>query len=123
MGLDRFEAEAYALLRIVAGFLFLCHGSQKLLGIPAPSMTGAPAWISYGAGSIELVGGALVMLGLFTRPAAFLCSGTMAVAYWLAHGMNAWFPLNNGGELSALYCFTFLFVACRGAGKWSLERR
>jgi len=120
--LGAFEEQGYALLRIVSGFLFFWHGTQKLFGFPAPAREGTPEWITYGAGSIELVGGALVMIGLFTRPAAFVCSGTMAVAYWLAHGTQALFPLNNGGELAALYCFAFLFIATRGAGVWSFDR-
>lgn len=120
--LERFEAQAYALLRVVTGLLFLWHGTQKLFGFPAAAREGTPEWITYGAGSIELLGGVLVMIGLFTRPAAFICSGTMAVAYWLAHGMRDLFPLNNGGELAALYCFVFLFIACRGAGIWGVDR-
>jgi putative oxidoreductase len=120
--LQRFEAQSYALLRIVAGLLFLWHGTQKLFGFPAEARAGTPEWIAYGAGSIELIGGLLVMIGLFTRPAAFICSGTMAVAYWYAHGMRDVFPLNNGGELAALYCFVFLFIACRGGGLWSVDR-
>lgn len=120
--LGAFEAQAYALLRIVTGFLFLWHGTQKLFGFPAPTREGTPEWILYGAGSIELLGGVLVMIGLFTRPAAFVCSGTMAVAYWYAHGLQAWFPLNNGGELAALYCFVFLYIATRGGGAWSVDR-
>lgn len=120
--LERFEAQAYALLRIVTGLLFLWHGTQKLFGFPAAAREGTPEWITYGAGSIELLGGVLVMIGLFTRPAALICSGTMAVAYWLAHGMRDLFPLNNGGELAALYCFVFLFIACRGAGIWGVDR-
>jgi putative oxidoreductase len=119
--LARFEAQSYALLRMVTGFLFLWHGAQKLFGFPAAAREGTPDWIAYGAGSIELVGGILVLVGLFTRPAAFVCSGTMAVAYWLAHGMRDLFPLNNGGELAALYAFVFLFIACRGAGIWSID--
>ncbi len=120
--LAKFEAPAYALLRIVAGFLFLWHGTQKLFGFPAPTREGTPEWILYGAGSIELIGGVLVMIGLFTRPAAFICSGTMAVGYWYAHGLQAWFPLNNSGELAALYCFVFLYIATRGPGIWSADR-
>jgi putative oxidoreductase len=121
--LARFEAQAYAALRIVTGLLFLWHGSQKIFGFPAPAREGTPEWITYGAGSIELLGGVLVMIGLFTRPAALLCSGTMAVAYWMVHGLQDPFPLNNGGELAALYCFAFLFIACRGAGIWSVDGR
>lgn len=116
----KYAAQAYALMRIVTGFLFLCHGSQKLLGFPAASHQ-APAYIAYGAGSIELIGGFLVMVGLFTGWAAFLCSGLMAVAYWLAHGTKGVLPLTNGGELAALDCFVFLCIAAHGAGIWSLD--
>jgi putative oxidoreductase len=74
------------------------------------------------AGGIELVGGLLVMIGLFTRPAAFICSGTMAVAYWMVHGMTDVVPMLNGGELAAIYCFVFLFIAAKGPGIWSLDK-
>jgi putative oxidoreductase len=121
--LEKFEAPTYALLRIVTGLLFLWHGTQKLFGFPKAAMEGAPAWITWGAGGIELIGGVLVMIGLCTRPAAFVCSGTMAVAYWIAHGLRDPFPLNNGGELAVLYCFAFLYIATRGAGIWSIDRR
>lgn len=113
--------KTYAAFRIVTGFLFLWHGSQKLLGFPADVPAGAPAFVLYIAGPIELIGGALVMIGLFTRWAAFLCSGLMAFAYWIGHGTKAWLPLLNGGELAALYCFAFLFIAAQGAGIWSVE--
>jgi len=119
--LSRIRNEAYALLRIVSGLLFLCHGSQKLLSWPLPMREGTPEWIVYGAGSIELFGGLLVMIGLFTRPAAFIASGCMAVAYWLAHAPRDLLPLINGGELAALYCFVFLFIATEGAGRWSVD--
>ena len=115
-----YEAQAYALLRIVAGLLFLWHGSQKLFGFPADAPD-APAFVLYVAGPIELVGGALVMIGLLTRWSAFLCSGTMAAAYWMAHGLNHLFPLVNKGELAILYCFVFLFIAARGPGIWSVD--
>jgi putative oxidoreductase len=118
-----FTGQTYALLRIVAGFLFLWHGSQKLFSFPVQAMEGIPAFITYGAGGIELIGGALVMVGLLTRWAAFICSGTMAVAYWMAHGLNALFPIQNGGELAALYCFVFLFISANGSGMWSLDSR
>ncbi len=95
-----YELQCYALMRIVTGFLFLWHGSQKLLGWPGEIPAGAPPAILYTAGPIELVGGALVMIGLFTRWAAFICSGTMAFAYWLAHGTTALLPVVNGGELA-----------------------
>lgn len=116
-----YERQAYALLRIVTGFLFLWHGMQKLFGFPGEVPAGAPAFILYTAGPIELIGGALVMIGLFTRWAAFICSGLMAAAYWMGHGMQALLPLQNQGELAALYCFVFLFIAARGPGIWSVD--
>ena len=116
----KYSAETYALMRIVAGFLFLCHGSQKLFGFPLAAHE-APAFITYGAGSIELIGGILIAVGLFTGWAAFVCSGQMAVAYWMAHGTKQAFPLMNGGELAALYCFVFLCIATHGAGIWSVD--
>ena len=116
-----YTAQTYAALRIVTGFLFLWHGSQKLFSFPLPAMEGIPAFVLYGAGPIELIGGALVMVGLFTRWAAFVCSGLMAVAYWMAHGLNALFPIQNGGELAVLYCFGFLFIAANGSGMWSID--
>jgi putative oxidoreductase len=122
MFMKRFEGETYALMRIVVGFLFLWHGSQKLLGFP-PMPEGAvmPDFVKFVAGPIELVGGLLVMIGLLTRWAAFLCSGLMAAAYWMAHGMNALLPSMNGGELAAAYCFVFLYISARGAGRWSVD--
>ena len=116
-----FQAQAYALLRIVAGFLFLWHGSQKLFSVPMPPPPQIPSFVIAIAGPIELVGGVLVMLGLFAGWAAFLCSGLMAFAYWMAHGTNALFPIQNGGELAALYCFVFLFIAAHGSGIWSVD--
>ena len=115
-----YEAQTWAAFRIVTGFLFLWHGTQKLIGFP-PSSQEAPAFITYVAGPIELIGGLLVMIGLQTRWAAFLCSGTMAAAYWMAHGLNALLPIQNGGELAALYCFAFLAIAAKGAGIWSVD--
>ena len=116
-----FNTRSYALMRIVVGFLFLCHGAQKLFGFPMPMRGGTPAFITYIAGPIELVGGTLIMIGLFTRWSAFLCSGEMAVAYWLVHGTKALFPIQNGGELAAFYCFVFLFISTQGGGIWSLD--
>lgn len=115
-----YTAQTYALMRIVTGLLFIWHGTGKLFGFPTPPPD-APAFVIYVAGGIELVAGALVMVGLFTRPAAFLSSGLMAAAYWMAHGTKALFPVQNGGELAALYCFVFLYISARGAGIWSMD--
>jgi putative oxidoreductase len=118
--LSSFEPQAYALLRIVAGLLFLWHGTQKLFAFPtAPPPV--PGFVLNIAGPIELVGGLLVMIGLFAGWAAFLCSGLMAAAYWMVHGFQALFPIQNGGELAVLYCFVFLYIAARGAGIWSVD--
>ena len=115
-----YQGQTYALLRIVAGFLFLWHGAQKLLGFPlAPP--DAPPFILYVAGPIELVGGLLILLGLFTRWAAFVASGLMAAAYWMAHASKGVLPIQNHGELAVLYCFVFLVISARGAGQWSLD--
>jgi putative oxidoreductase len=119
--LSSYNAQAYALMRIVAGFLFLWHGMQKLFGIPSAMPAGVPGYIIYGAGPIELVGGILIMIGLFTRWSAFLASGLMAFAYWIAHGTKAVLPLQNGGELAALYCFVFLYISTKGGGIWSVD--
>ncbi len=116
-----YSEHTYAALRIVAGFLFLCHGASKLFGFPSPTPAGAPAAIIYTAGPIELIGGTLIMIGLLTRWSAFVCSGTMAVAYWVGHGTKGLFPSQNGGELAVLYCFLFLYIAARGAGIWSAD--
>ena len=116
-----YESQTYALFRIVVGFLFLCHGMQKLFGFPGTMPPGIPPFVIYIGGPIELVGGFLVMIGLFTRWAAFIASGEMAVAYWMAHGPRALLPIVNQGELAVLYCFAFLFIAARGAGIWSVD--
>ena len=118
----RYESQIYALLRIVVGFLFFWHGMQKLFSFPSPAPD-APAFIIYVAGSIELVGGALVAIGLMTRWSAFLSSGLMAAAYWMAHGTKHALPMMNGGELAVLYCFVFLAIASQGAGIWSVDAR
>jgi putative oxidoreductase len=108
-------------MRLVVGFLFLWHGTQKVLGFPPGMPPGVPAFITWGAGSIELLAGVLVMIGLFTRWAAFVASGQMAVAYWMAHGMKALLPIQNEGELAVVYCFVFLFIATHGGGIWSVD--
>ena len=112
-----------SVLRVMAGLLFMQRGTTKYLGIPPTDFTGAsPLTMGGAAGMIELVGGALVVLGLFTRPAAFIMSGTMAVAYFYAHAPRDFYPIVNGGELSALCCFTFLYIAAAGPGPWSVDR-
>lgn len=119
--LSSYSSQGYALMRIVVGFLFLWHGAQKLFGIPSPMPGEVPAFIIYIAGPIELIGGILVMIGLFTRWAAFLASGLMAAAYWMAHGTKALLPFQNGGELAVVYCFVFLFISTQGGGIWSVD--
>jgi putative oxidoreductase len=119
--MSKYTDYSYALMRIVVGFLFLWHGIQKLFGFPGGMPAGVPAFIIYIAGPIELIGGILVMIGLFTRYAAFLASGLMAFAYWIGHGTQALLPIQNNGELAALYCFVFLFIASQGGGIWSID--
>jgi putative oxidoreductase len=120
--LDGYTEHTYALLRIMAGLLFMAHGVQKFFGFPAPMEFPLNPML-YAAGGIELVGGAAIAIGLFTRPAAFIASGMAAVAYWIAHGSAGFFPIANGGETVALYCFIFLFIAARGAGIWSVDSK
>jgi putative oxidoreductase len=119
--LGRFSGPAYALLRIVAGLLFAMHGAQKLLGLfggqTVPTMS--QPWF---AGVIEVIGGIMIALGAFTSIAAFIASGEMAAAYFIAHAPKGMNPLTNGGELAVLYCFLFLYIAARGPGRWSLGR-
>ena len=116
-----YAGETYALMRIVTGLLFIWHGTSKLFGFPVPPPGEAPAFVLYVAGPLELVGGILVMIGLYTRPTAFVMSGLMAAAYWMAHGLQALFPIQNHGELAVLYCFVFLFISAQGAGMWSID--
>ena len=112
-----------SVLRIVAGFLFMMHGMQKLAGFPAPfPMALHPFTLLWFAGVIELVGGALVLVGLFTRPAAFVMSGEMAFAYFIGHAPKNLWPVLNGGDTAILYCFVFLYLAAAGAGPWSIDR-
>lgn len=111
------------LLRIVIGFLFLQHGSAKLLHVPHMEMfDGLQLFSLMGlAGVLELVGGVLILIGLFTRPVAFVLSGQMAVAYFMAHAPQGFLPLLNQGELAVVYCFVFLYLAVAGAGAYSVD--
>ena len=118
--LARFEHLAYAAFRVVAGFLFLFHGLQKLFGICVGSQVPLASQMGL-AGVIETVGGTFIALGAFTWAVAFICSGEMAVAYFQAHQPRGLWPIQNGGELAALYCFAFLFIATRGGGPYSLD--
>lgn len=122
----RIETISFAALRIVAGFMFLWHGAQKLLGVPAAKAMPELWSQKWFGGVIELVAGGLIMLGLFTRPAAFLASGTMAVAYIQFHWKGAlgidFLPIVNRGELAVMYCFVFLLIWVRGAGPISIDR-
>ena len=113
----------YAAMRIFAGLMFFAHGLQKIFGLFGGAPAGAPAFIIYGAGSIELVTGALIAIGLFAAPAAFLASGTMAAAYFIGHVAQSGnlIPIVNKGELAVLYCWVFFFIVSRGAGIWSAD--
>jgi putative oxidoreductase len=112
-----------SLVRMVAASGFITHGTQKLFGLPAVEPRAAVELMSRAglAGVIEVVGGALLFVGLFTRPVAFLCAGQMAAAYFIAHAPRNNWPILNGGELAAVYCFLFLYIAAAGAGPLSLD--
>ena len=114
-------AATHTALRLAAGFLFALHGSQKLFGALGGQQIGSLASQMGVAGVLEFFGGILLIVGLFTRPAAFLLSGLMAVAYFTAHFPEGFWPLLNGGELAALYCFIWLFFFGNGAGKYSVD--
>ena len=112
-----------SVLRIVTGLAFLQHGTMKWFHFPPPppQMSGPLDAIGMASGTIELVGGALILIGLFTRPAAFIASGMCAVGYFMAHAGKSFFPAANGGETILLYCFIFLYLAAAGGGAWSVD--
>jgi putative oxidoreductase len=109
-------------MRFIAGFMFLWHGSQKLLGYPPSQGGGEASGLMFLGGVLELFGGTLVMVGLFTRWTAFVLSGMMAVAYFMFHGLSAFLPIVNRGELAVLYCFVFLYLFFAGGGEWSVDK-
>ena len=125
-GLNAFYAtwspRLLSVLRIVSALLFMQHGSQKLFGFPPSAQLSGPLPpLLLTAGVLEFFGGVLLLLGLFTRPVAFLLSGEMAVAYFRSHAPRGLWPVLNGGELSVLYCFLFLYLSVAGGGKWSID--
>ena len=124
--LQRYSGVVYALMRLIVGLLFACHGAQKLFGALGgiPGVPGGRAQLASlvgAAGIIEFFGGLLIALGLFAGWAAFVASGTMAVAYFMAHAPGGFWPILNHGEPAVVYCFVFLYVSSRGSGSWSLD--
>lgn len=121
-GLSVHAGKVLSLLRIVTGLLFMQHGTQKIFSFPAEARGPFELMSQMGIGGVlELVGGALIVLGLFTRPVAFILSGMMAVAYWQFHAPGDLYPLNNGGELAIMYCFVFFYLVFAGGGDWSVD--
>lgn len=122
--LDRFSPQLLSALRFISGLLFMAHGTTKLFGFPPTEMFAqSPEQFTliWFAGVIELATGALIAIGLFTRPAAFLASGTMAAAYWMAHATQSFYPVQNGGDAAILFCFAFLYIAAAGPGPLSVD--
>jgi putative oxidoreductase len=120
---ERWAPRVLSLLRIVAALLFIEHGTQKLVGFPAAPASGFPEMLSllWWQAIIEIVGGVLLLVGLFTRLTALILAGDMAFAYWIVHAPKGFFPALNGGDAAVLYCFVFLYIACAGPGPWSLD--
>jgi putative oxidoreductase len=121
--LNPYQPYMIGVFRIVTGLIFMEHGTQKLFGFPAKAERGMPELFSLSGigGVMEFVGGLLVVIGLFTRPVAFLLSGEMAVAYWMVHAPRSFFPILNGGDAAILYCFVFLLLVFTGPGVWSID--
>jgi putative oxidoreductase len=119
--LNRYAPLFLSLLRIVAALIFFAHGTQKILGFPPSDMTPPIFSLSWISGILELIGGALLILGLFTRPVAFVMSGLMAFAYWIVHAPQSPYPVVNGGDAAILYCFIFLYIVFSGPGPISLD--
>lgn len=123
--LDKFSPQLLSVLRIISALLFMAHGTAKLFGFPATEMFATPPepmTLMWFAGVLETFGGALLALGLCTRPVAFVLSGMMAVAYWMAHAPQSFYPIQNGGDAAILFCFAFLYIAAAGSGPWALDR-
>jgi putative oxidoreductase len=123
--LGRFAPQMLAILRIVTALIFIAHGTQKLFGFPAAPASGLPAAFTlfwFGA-ILEFAGGILILIGLWTRPVAFILAGEMAYAYWMFHAPRSFYPLLNGGDAAILYCFIFLYLMVAGAGAWSVDSR
>jgi putative oxidoreductase len=120
---SRFAPQLQSVFRIAVGLAFLEHGTGKLLGFPALNgLDKMPHGLLLFTGAMELIGGALIVIGLFTRPVAFVLSGFMAAAYFMVHFPMGFFPANNFGEAALLYCFSFLFLAAAGPGAWAVDR-
>ena len=124
--MQKYEEQTYAIMRIISGYVLLWHGTQKLFAFP-PSEYSVSGYVLWLGGPIELIGGLLLVVGLFTRLAAFICSGFAAAAYWIAHGSfdalpgSALLPITNGGDLAVLMCFVYLYISARGADIWSID--
>jgi putative oxidoreductase len=120
---QRWAPHVLSIVRIVSALIFIEHGTQKFFAFPAASASGSPALLSlsWWQGVIELVGGILLLLGLFTRPVAFILAGDMAFAYWMVHAPRNFYPVLNGGDSAILYCFVFLYLAFAGGGPWSAD--
>lgn len=119
--LTAWQPRILSVLRMVAAFIFMLHGTQKLLGVPPTERVVEAFSLPWIAGVIEIVCGLAILVGFMTRPAAFLASGLMAFAYWLAHAPRDFYPTNNGGDAAILYCFIFLYLVFAGPGPWSVD--